>query len=66
MGDKFDAFLDSALFRVGLGLSVFSENFVAVAYQVVEERVEVPLKKSGQPHPDPSELAIDFTENELG
>ena len=55
--DKFDVFLDPALFRVGLGLSVFSGGFVAVAYPVVEGRVEVPLKKSSQPHPDPDEFA---------
>ena len=70
MVDKLDALLDSALFRVGLGLSVFSKDFVAVAYLVVEERVKVSLKKTSQPHPDPDVFAlfspVGVSENELG
>ena len=53
-----------------LGLAVFSQDFVAVAYPVVEERAKVPLKKSGQPHPDPDEFAlfspVNVSEDELG
>ena len=63
------ALLDSALFCVGLGISVFSKGFVAVAYPGAEERAAVPLKKSGQPHPDPGGFArfspIGVSENEL-
>ena len=66
LDDKFDALLDSALFHAGLGLSVLSKGFVAVAYPVVEERSEVPLKESR----DPAEIAlfspVDVSENELG
>ena len=58
LDDKFDALLDSALFRVGLGLSVFSKDFVVVAYTGVEERVEVSLKKSSQPHLNPDRCAL--------
>ena len=70
LDDKIGALLDPALLRVGLGLSIFSKDFFAVAYPVAEGRVEVPLKKSGQPHPDPDGFAlfssIGVSENELG
>ena len=68
--DKFDALLDSALFRVGLGLAVFSKDLFAVAYPVAEGGLEVSLKKSGQPHPDPDNFAlfspVDVPEDDQG
>ena len=58
LDDKSNALLESALFRVGLGLLVFSRNFIAAAYPVAEGRAEVPLKKGSQPHPDPDEFVL--------